>query len=145
VQGPLSITIDLSEQKAQIFKGKTNVGWTYVATGLSTHPTPRGNFRIMERKIDKTSNKYGVIENAEGQIIDFDAAVGREKVPPGCRYVPAPMPYWMRLTSYGVGMHQGPIPDPGSPASHGCIRMPEEMARNLFFASKNGTPVTIKP
>ena len=54
------------------------------------------------------------------------------------------MPYWMRITSWGVGMHAGPIPDPGSPASHGCIRLPHEMARTLFSVVQIGTPVTIQ-
>ncbi len=144
IPGPLKITIDLSEQKARFTKNGKNVGWTYVATGLSTHPTPTGSFKISERKVDKTSSKYGVIQNAEGVITDYDAAVGREKVPAGHKYVPAPMPFWMRLTNYGVGMHSGPIPNPGSPASHGCIRMPYEMAQTLFFETKSGTPVLIQ-
>jgi hypothetical protein len=33
--GPLSVNIDLSEQKAYLFKGGENVGWTYVASGRS--------------------------------------------------------------------------------------------------------------
>ena len=53
------------------------------------------------------------------------------------------MPYWMRLTSYGIGMHVGAIPNPGSPASHGCIRMPEATARLVFASSRIGTPVKI--
>ena len=40
VSGPLKVRINLSEQKAQLFKGKENVGWTYVATGVSSRPTP---------------------------------------------------------------------------------------------------------
>jgi len=56
-----------------------------------------------------------------------------------------PMPYWMRLTSYGIGMHVGPIPYPGSPASHGCIRLPEGPARLVFASAKVGTPVKIIP
>ena len=58
-------------------------------------------------------------------------------------YVPAPMPYWMRLTSYGIGMHGGLIPEPGKPASHGCIRMPKEFVPILFDSVVVGTPVTI--
>ena len=58
-------------------------------------------------------------------------------------YVPAPMPYWMRLTSYGIGMHGGLIPEPGKPASHGCIRMPKRFVPVLFDSVEVGTPVTI--
>ncbi len=54
-----------------------------------------------------------------------------------------PMPYWMRLTNYGFGMHVGNIPSPGDPASHGCIRMPEKFVPTLFHKVNVGTPVTI--
>ena len=53
------------------------------------------------------------------------------------------MPYWMRLTSYGIGMHAGIIPKPGEAASHGCIRLPKELAPVLFESVNVGTPVTI--
>lgn len=47
--GPLSVNIDLSEQKAYLFKGGENVGWTYVATGRSGFASPTGTFHIMEK------------------------------------------------------------------------------------------------
>ncbi len=63
------------------------------------------------------------------------------RLKPGEVYMPAPMPYWMRLTNYGIGMHVGNIPQPGEPASHGCIRMPEEFVPTLFNKVEVGTPV----
>lgn len=53
------------------------------------------------------------------------------------------MPYYMRLTGDGVGMHAGPIPNPGSRASHGCIRLPRAFAPILFASTSIGTPVKI--
>lgn len=145
VSGPLRIAIDLSEQKAQIYRGAQHVGWTYVATGRAGFASPQGNFRILDKIADKVSNRYGVIVNAEGTVIDGDAKVGRESIPRGGRFVGAPMPHWMRLTTYGIGMHEGPIPNPGSPASHGCIRLPGYIAEKLFAHSVIGTKVTISP
>ena len=78
VTGPVSMTISLSEQKAHIFRGGKQVGWTYVATGKPSHPSPRGTYRILEKIADKHSNKYGMIVNASGSIIDRDATAGRE-------------------------------------------------------------------
>ena len=92
--------------------------------------------------MDKHSNRYGWIENEYGEVIDDDASPG-DYVAPGATYKPAPMPYWMRLTDYGIGMHIGKIPEPGVTASHGCIRMPEEFAPVLFSKVKVGTPVKI--
>ena len=143
VPGTPSVQISLAEQKARIFKDGQPVGWTYVATGLSGHSTPQGSFRIMEKVADKRSNRWGVIVNSAGRTVDGEARAGREAVPAGGRFVGAPMPHWMRLTGYGIGMHGGPIPRPGSPASHGCIRLPYEMAGLLFDHLPVGTSVRI--
>ncbi len=47
----------------------------------------------------------------------------------------------MRLTDGGVGLHAGFIP--GYPASHGCVRLPMGMAKELFQHVEPGTPVEI--
>jgi hypothetical protein len=39
------------------------------------------------------------------------------------------------------GMHAGYLP--GYPASHGCVRMPEELALAFYQAVEVGTPVTV--
>ena len=143
IAGPASVRIVLNEQKAYIFRSGQEAGWTYLASGTSTHNTPTGSFTVLEKKAQKSSNTYGVIVNSAGNVVDWDAKAGREFVPSGGRFVGAPMPYWMRLTSYGIGMHAGPIPHPGLPASHGCIRLPEEMAAKLFEVVDVGTPVII--
>jgi lipoprotein-anchoring transpeptidase ErfK/SrfK len=139
------VQIDLSEQKARISQDGQDVAWTYVATGTASHPTPTGSFYIMEKVADKHSNRWGIIVNSSGNTIDSEARSGREPIPAGGRFVGAPMPHWMRLTGYGIGMHGGPIPHPGSPASHGCIRLPYEMAGIMFQHLPVGTPVSIVP
>ncbi|MEN3941720.1 L,D-transpeptidase [Prosthecobacter sp. SYSU 5D2] len=142
--GPVRVTIDLSEQKAYIFRNSENVGWSYVATGTSNYRTPTGSFVITEKVINKRSNKYGSIVDANGNVLRSNATAGVHSASGG-RFLGAKMPYWMRLTDYGVGMHAGPIPNPGSPASHGCIRLPYTMAQYLYEAAPSGTRVTIVP
>lgn len=142
-QAPLRVKIDLSEQTAYFYRGDTKVGQSRVASGRSGHATPTGSFTIMEKVAGKRSNLYGRIYDAKGNVVVSDADTRRHSVPKGGKFVGAPMPYWMRLTSYGIGMHVGPIPNPGSPASHGCIRMPREMAQVLFENAPSGTRVTI--
>ncbi len=141
--GPLSVNIDLSEQKAYLFKNGQSVGWTYVATGRSGFATPTGTFRIMEKIADKRSNRYGMVYDSHGNVVNSNATAGVSRVPPGGRFVGARMPYWMRITGYGVGLHAGNIPNPGSPASHGCIRLPRSMASTIFQNASVGTRVTI--
>jgi lipoprotein-anchoring transpeptidase ErfK/SrfK len=141
--GTLSVRINLSEQKARIYQNGQEIAWTYVATGTSNRPTPTGSFHIMEKKADKASNRWGIMVNAAGETVNWNACNGVSRTPSGGHFVGAPMPHWMRLTSTGVGMHGGPIPNPGSPASHGCIRLPYEMAGKMFAALPSGTSVTI--
>lgn len=140
--GRVSVRISLSDQIAEFERGGREIGWCYVATGKEGHGTASGNYSIMEKIEDKYSNRYGWIEDEFGNVTDGDAKPS-DRVPKGMVYVPAPMPFWMRLTSYGIGMHGGLIPEPGKPASHGCIRMPKEFAPILYDAVDIGTPVII--
>jgi ankyrin repeat protein len=52
------------------------------------------------------------------------------------------MPYFMRLSCLDFGMHAGIVPN--YPASHGCIRLPEETARKFFSEIPIGTVVTVQ-
>jgi len=52
------------------------------------------------------------------------------------------MPYFMRLSCLDFGMHAGVVPN--YPASHGCIRLPEEAARKFFSEIPVGTLVTVQ-
>ncbi len=51
------------------------------------------------------------------------------------------MPYFMRLNCRDFGLHAGAVPS--YPASHGCIRLPAEIAEKLFSELPVGTVVTI--
>ena len=50
------------------------------------------------------------------------------------------MPEYMQLGPY-FGMHGGYLP--GYPASHGCVRMPSDLAAEFFLRVQVGTPVEI--
>ncbi len=140
--GKVSVRISLTDQIAEIRRGDQEIGWCYVATGKEGHNTRPGTYPITEKIADKHSNIYGWMEDEEGNVTNGDAK-SSDPVPKGMRYVAAPMPYWMRLTSYGIGMHGGIIPQPGEPASHGCIRMPKAVVPRIFDVVSVGTPVVI--
>lgn len=140
--GEVNVRINLTTQIAQVRRGQRMIGWCYVATGKEGKGTPAGRYRIMEKMVEKHSNKYGWVENELGEVTNGDATPA-VKLKPGETYFPAPMPYWQRLTSYGIGMHVGIIPEPGKPASHGCIRMPQEFCPLFFEVTQVGTPVQI--
>ena len=46
------------------------------------------------------------------------------------------MPYFMRLSCLDFGMHEGVVPN--YPASHGCIRLPGDVARRLYARFPSG-------
>lgn len=143
-QKPISrIAINVDTQRATLYSGNEIVGWTYVASGIPSFPTPTGNFKIMEKVKDKVSNLYGKGYDSSGKLVNSDFKQGRDVLPSGGKFVAAPMKYFMRLTGDGVGMHIGPIPRPGRRASHGCIRLPSKMAPILFAHTSVGTPVDI--
>ena len=137
------IEISVDEQVARFYDGWRQVGWSTVASGVHQFPTPIGYFAVTEKVADKQSNLYGRIYDGDGRLVNADARVGRDPIPSGGRFVGADMPYFMRPTNDGIGMHGGNIPVPGSPASHGCIRLPYALAPILFRHVGVGTPVRI--
>lgn len=137
------IVVDTDAQKARFYAGEEEVGWSTVATGISKYPTPTGQFKVIEKVENKRSNLYGKVYGKGGQVISSSVKVGRDPIPAGARFEGSQMPYFLRLTHDGVGLHAGPIPRPGKPASHGCIRMPRQFAPVLFSHVSNGTEVKI--
>lgn len=137
------IVVDVDEQKARFYEGDKEVGWTMVASGVSKFPTPVGRFSVTEKVANKESNLYGKIYGKGGQLISSNAKMGKTQIPAGARFDGADMPFYMRLTGDGIGMHAGPIPNPGRPASHGCIRMPKAFAPIAFRHVGVGTEVSI--
>jgi lipoprotein-anchoring transpeptidase ErfK/SrfK len=134
------IVVDLTRQVANFYRGQNMVGTAAISSGTEGRRTTAGEYKILEKKMDKHSTSYGHIEDASGRVVNNDATP-KTPVPPGCRYVPAPMPYWMRLTNDGIGMHQGFLP--GYPASHGCIRMDKAVVSQFFQAASVGMPVRV--
>jgi len=136
-----AVEISLQEQRGLLLVDGGVAMDFPVATGKASHPTPKGDYKIIEKKEDHKSNLYGRIVSGEGQTVVSDADTRAHSVPEGGRFVGAPMPYWMRLTTTGVGMHVGYVP--GRPASHGCIRLKKDVAVELFSILDLGSPVTI--
>ncbi|MFN7561159.1 MAG: L,D-transpeptidase [Prosthecobacter sp.] len=137
------IVVNVDTQRATLYHNEEVVGWTYVASGITSFPTPTGDFKVLEKVKDKVSNLYGKGYDASGKLVNSDFKNGRDVLPAGGKFVAAPMKYFMRLTNDGVGMHIGLISKPGRRASHGCIRLPKQMAPILYEHTALGTPVKI--
>lgn len=137
-----SIRIDLSAQRAYMMNGQELAMDYPIASGTSKHPTPTGNYQVLEMlPSEKRSNTYGKIYDAEGELVNGNADIRTDPVPEGGRFDGAPMPYWMRLTWDGIGMHKGKVPR--RPASHGCVRTYYKVVPIVYEKVKLGTPVSI--
>jgi len=138
--GSPRIKISLGSQRAYFYKGGEQVASTRISTGKPGFSTPRGSFKITQKEVRHISGTYGKIVDASGSTVNADADSRKDSVPDGGRFVGAPMPYFMRF-NHGIGMHAGYVPD--YPASHGCVRLPRQMAQVFFAHAPVGTPVTV--
>jgi lipoprotein-anchoring transpeptidase ErfK/SrfK len=134
-----AIEIDLQEQIAYLIEDGQVALEAPISTGRAGHFTETGAFKIIEKERNHYSNMYGKIVDARGNTVTADADADMA-VPPGGRFVPAPMRYFLRFNG-AIGMHAGYLP--GYPASHGCVRLPEGDAIALFNSVEVGTPVTV--
>jgi lipoprotein-anchoring transpeptidase ErfK/SrfK len=114
-QGPLIISISISQQKMRVYDSNGLFAESPISTGMPGHPTPMGVFSVIQKHKFHHSNIYSG----------------------------APMPFMQRITWSGVAIHAGVLP--GYPASHGCIRMPMAFAVKMWNWTKMGARVTITP
>ncbi|MBD3730543.1 MAG: L,D-transpeptidase family protein [Sphingomonadales bacterium] len=98
------VVIVISKPSQRMYVFEDGVLWrsSPVSTGKRGHTTPSGVFAILQKKTFHRSNIYSN----------------------------APMPFMQRLTWTGIAIHAGHLP--GYPASHGCIRLPGDFARDLY-------------
>jgi len=114
-EGPLLMLVSLNQQRMYVYDSNGLVVQTRVSSGRSGHETPVGIYRILEKKVDHTSNIY----------------------------LDAKMPHMQRLTMTGIALHGGVIP--GYPASGGCVRLPYDFARRFFNMTDINQRVVIAP
>ena len=112
-KGPWSVYILIDKQQLTLYSGSQPIAHSRVSTGTASHPTPTGVFSVIQKDRWHRSNLYN----------------------------DAPMYYMQRITWSGVAMHQGVVPN--HPASHGCIRLPEAFARQLWGITKLGVRVVV--
>ncbi len=103
-----------------------------IAVGSPEHPTPTGNYHVIEKQ-----------KNPTWFPPDSPWAAGLGPVPPG---VSNPLgTRWIGTSAPAIGMHGTPQSGSiGSRASHGCIRMYIGDAERLYDLVDIGTPVYIR-
>jgi lipoprotein-anchoring transpeptidase ErfK/SrfK len=139
--GSPKIVVHLSEQKAYFYKGKHLVGESTVSTGKRGFGTPVGHYHVVSKDRDHVSSEFGDYVDDAGNVVKSNIDVRKDSRPTGTHFDGAKMPYCMHFNG-GYAMHQGYVPRYA--ASHGCIRLPKEMAEHFFDAANEGTPVIVK-
>jgi hypothetical protein len=112
--GPLLVYVDLSRQRATVYRNGVRIAVSTISSGRPGYETPTGVFTILQKDADHKSNIYNA----------------------------APMPFQQRLTWDGVALHAGGLP--GYPESHGCVHLPYTFAKALFGITKLGATVVVQ-
>ncbi len=136
---PKRLEIHTRTQRGLLFVGDAVAMDFPLTTGKAGKRTPKGTFKVSEKKVDKSSTLYGSFVNSKNSIVRGGVRV-TDRRPKGTRFRGAKMPYWMRING-PVGIHQGSVHR--FPASNGCIRLPREVAPLLFKQLKSGSKVTV--
>lgn len=124
--GNTYIEVDITNQHVWYYVDGVLSMESDCVTGTQTDPsraTPTGVFKVWSRESPKV---------LEGE--DYSA----------------PVDYWMNISWCGVGLHDLNRSAYGGDiymynGSHGCINLPPDFAKNLFYAVEVGTPVFIIP
>ncbi len=139
-KGTRKILVNLTTQQAFFYRGKVLVGRTNISSGRRDFETPPGKYRVIQKDANHVSSQYGAYLARSGSVLLRDVDINKDPCPKGAHFVGAPMPYFLRFTG-GYGMHAGFVPR--YRASHGCIRMPAQMAKHFFDAAEVGTRVEV--
>ncbi|MCF1449218.1 L,D-transpeptidase family protein [Agrobacterium vitis] len=110
----LQIIVSKQTQSLTVYDGDRIIASSKVSTGKEGHTTPSGIFSIIQKTKYHESNLYSN----------------------------APMPWMQRITWSGVALHESNSV-PNRPASHGCVRLPGQFARELYGMTRLGAHVLI--
>jgi lipoprotein-anchoring transpeptidase ErfK/SrfK len=113
-EGDTKVIVDRLTQLFYVYRGDRLVGVATASTGKTGKETPLGFWKVFRKQKLGYSRKY---DNA-------------------------PMPFMQMYDPKGIAFHAGP--NPGYPASHGCVRLPKAFAEKLFTLTKVGTEVIIE-
>jgi lipoprotein-anchoring transpeptidase ErfK/SrfK len=135
------IAVSIPKQRAYLMIGDQVVADGPISSGRRGHETPKGHFSVMEKDPNHHSSLYGDFVDSSGRVVRAGVSANSDSAPSGTHFAGAPMKWFLRLTSEGVGMHIGILP--GYPASHGCVRESVDGAKLFYDYVKVGTPVYV--
>lgn len=135
------VVVSISHQRAYLMVGDEVGIDTPVSTGKAGHETPTGTFSVQAKDPNHRSSEYGAFCDKDNRIVRPGVCAQIDSAPSGTHFVGAPM-LWFCQFHEGIGMHVGILP--GYPASHGCVRLPAEIAPLIYQKVKVGTVVEVE-
>lgn len=135
------VIISISKQRAYLMAGEEIYIDTPISSGKRAGMTPTGSFTVTEKDKDHRSSLYGDFVDKSGRTVRAGISMKVDAAPSGTRYVGAPMRWFCRFNG-AIGMHVGILP--GYPASHGCVRLPADIAPLIYEKVKVGTSVVVR-
>jgi lipoprotein-anchoring transpeptidase ErfK/SrfK len=126
-----SVVIDRDAFRLRLYRGEERVRTLRVGVGMPSHPTPAGEFEVVNMERNPTWNPP-----------DSRWAEGIGPIPPGPENPLGTR--WIGISSPAIGLHGTPAPETvGRRSSHGCIRLEIPRAEWLYNVVDIGTPVVI--
>jgi lipoprotein-anchoring transpeptidase ErfK/SrfK len=138
----VTVIVSIPRQRVYLMVGNEIGIDSPISSGKAGHETPTGNFTVLEKDPDHRSSLYGAFCDSKNRIVRAGVSLHIDSAPSGTHFIGAPMLWFCRFHD-AVGMHVGILP--GYPASHGCVRLPAEIAPLIYNNVKVGTPVQVQP
>jgi lipoprotein-anchoring transpeptidase ErfK/SrfK len=126
------IDVNLTEQVAVAYEGRTAVRMALISTGRPGWDTPTGHFTIGRRMAKDT--------------MDGSTLVGQGPNGTGATYKVEDVKHVQYFTADGAAIHENTWRAPGTfgmPGSHGCIGMTPADAAYFWDFATHGTPLVI--
>jgi len=134
------LVVNKETQRVQLYLGEEVAIDTPCTTGKAGKRTPSGTFKVTSKIKDKRSNIFGRCYSGGKVVYGGDRRIYSGSCP---KFVGSSLPYWMRLTDDGIGLH-GSSGIKRYPGSNGCIRLPHSIASTIYYRTNKGTTVVVQ-
>ena len=136
------VVVSISQQRVFLMMGDEVGIDSPISSGKAGHETPTGHFAVLEKDPNHRSTLYGAFCDSHNRIVRAGVSLHIDSAPSGTHFIGAPMLWFCRFHD-AVGMHVGILP--GYAASHGCVRLPADIAPLIYNKVKVGTEVDVEP
>ena len=136
-----NVHIELGEQRGYLYAGDSIAFDFPVTTGKLGYETPTGDFAVRLKVRNHKSSIYGkIVDPSTGAVIHTNVDARRYRGTSGGTFEGTAMNFFLEFAP-SIGIHAGELH--AEPASHGCVRVSDEVAQMLFANVSLGTRVSV--